>query len=143
MERSTGRLETCPLCDGKLEIGKTTETFKYRGRIVSVEMVGEHCPSCDEGFQNDDDMEINEHNIALAKKHVDNLMSEKIARVRKQLGLSQEEAAKIFGGGIRAFHKYEKGIVKPPQTLDILFDLLESGAITLEEIRSNQNQKIA
>lgn len=137
------RMGTCPLCDGELIIGKTTETLKYRGKTISIEMVGEHCPVCDEGFQNDEDLTTNEHNITLAKKAVDKKIAADIARIRKKLGLTQAEASEIFGGGIRAFHKYEKEIVSPPQTLVILFDLLDNGQITLDEVRENLDKKIA
>lgn len=137
------RLGTCPLCDGELTIGETVEMFKYRGRVVSVKMIGEHCPVCDEGFQNDSDLEINEHNIALAKTSVDKTLSENIVRIRHKLKLSQTEAAEIFGGGIRAFYKYEKGIIHPPRTLMILLDLLDSGEVTLDEVCGTLDQKIA
>lgn len=136
------RLEICPLCDGNLEIGKTIETFLYRGKTVSVEMIGEHCSTCNEGFQNDEDLKINEHNISLAKKAVDRNISSNIARIRKKLGLKQVQAAELFGGGIRAFHKYENGTVQAPLPLLILLDLLDRGELTLEEVKSTLGQEV-
>jgi len=40
-----------------------------------------------------------------------------IAKVRKKLDLDQREAAEIFGGGLNAFSRYEKGKTKPPLAL--------------------------
>jgi HTH-type transcriptional regulator/antitoxin MqsA len=36
-----------------------------------------------------------------------------IKGIRTRLGLTQDEAGKLFGCGPRAFHKYETGEVKP------------------------------
>ena len=47
------------------------------------------------------------------------------------------------GGGIRAFHKYEKGIIHPPQTLVILFDLLDNNLTTLDNVRDSLSHKVA
>jgi transcriptional regulator with XRE-family HTH domain len=43
-----------------------------------------------------------------------------ISRIRKALGLTQAEAGKLFGGGPRAFTKYESGEVKPSAGLQRL-----------------------
>ncbi|MDD2782249.1 type II toxin-antitoxin system MqsA family antitoxin [Sulfuricurvum sp.] len=137
------RLEECPYCNGELEYNKHTEELKYKGKTLFIDMVGEYCPACQEGFQNDEDLKTNEHTIALAKTAADKKIASDIARIRKNLGLSQTEASEIFGGGIRAFHKYEKGEISPPQTLVILFDLLDKGTVTLDAIKENATQKIA
>lgn len=137
------RLETCPLCDTNLEVGETTKELKYRGKTLSIHMQGEYCQSCDEGFQNDEDLILNENAIALAKLRADVIIAEDFTRIRKKLNLTQTEASEIFGGGIRAFHKYEKGIVNPPQSLVILFDLLDKGKAKLEDIRDNLSEKVA
>jgi HTH-type transcriptional regulator/antitoxin MqsA len=137
------RLETCPLCDEKIEIRKINRELKYRGKTITIEMAGEYCQACDEGFQNDIDVQLNENTIALAKKRADSIIAEDIARIRKKLGLTQAQASEIFGGGIRAFYKYEKGTINPPQALVILFDLLDKGEAALDDIRNNITQKVA
>lgn len=137
------RLETCPLCDENLKIGKITNELKYRGKTLSVQMLGEYCKSCDEGFQNDEDLVLNENTIALAKLRADVIIAEDIARIRKKLNLTQTEASEIFGGGIRAFHKYEKGTIHPPQSLVILFDLLDNNTTTIDDIRNSLSHKVA
>jgi len=136
-------LETCPLCDGALEYGIRIQSFNYKGKDFTVKMSGEFCPECKEAFYNQDDAKKNERNITLAKRHIDGLlMPEDIIRIRKKLGLNQIEASDLFGGGVRAFHKYEKGIITPPKSLDILLKLLDDGKMTLEILQSS-SQKIA
>lgn len=40
-----------------------------------------------------------------------------ISAIRLDLALSPAEAGRIFGGGPKAFHKYENGSIKPSQAL--------------------------
>ncbi len=137
------RLELCPYCGGKLEYGTSAEKMTYKGKTLTIEMAGEHCPTCQEGFQNDDDAKKNEHTIQLAKVAADKKIAADIARIRKSLNLTQTEASEVFGGGVRAFHKYEKGEVSPPTPLVILFDLIDSGDVTLDTIKDNVQTKTA
>ena len=43
-----------------------------------------------------------------------------IKGIRTRLGLTQEDAGKLFGGGPRAFMKYEAGDVKPSAAMQRL-----------------------
>lgn len=136
-------LGLCPLCNGNLQYGVRIESFNYKNKIFTVEMNGEYCNECDESFYNIDDAKKNERNITLAKRHIDGMLRpEDITRIRKKMGLSQIQASELFGGGIRSFHKYEKGIIAPPKSLDILLRLIDCGKATLEDV-SNGEQKIA
>ncbi len=51
----------------------------------------------------------------------------RVKAVRKKLGLTQEEAGRIIGGGRRAFQKYESGTTPPSRTLAIA--RLRKGAV--------------
>ena len=50
---------------------------------------------------------------------------ERIQSVRKKLGLDQKEAAAMFGGGVNAFSRYERGKIAPPKSLEVLFEMIE------------------
>jgi transcriptional regulator with XRE-family HTH domain len=52
------------------------------------------------------------------------LSPERIRTIRLELGLSQEEAGLLLGGGPRAFQKYESGEVSPSAALAQLLQLL-------------------
>ena len=42
----------------------------------------------------------------------------------------------IFGGGVRAFHKYETGENTQSRPLDILLKLVNSGKVTIDDIQN-------
>jgi transcriptional regulator with XRE-family HTH domain len=54
----------------------------------------------------------------------DSLTPERIRTIRLELGLSQEEAGVLLGGGPRAFQKFESGEVSPSAALRHLLKLL-------------------
>lgn len=56
-------------------------------------------------------------------KKVDRSHSNYVLNVRKKVGLSQKEAAIIFGGGINAFSRYELGKATPQMSLIMLFQV--------------------
>lgn len=57
---------------------------------------------------------------AIHIQRADDLLS-----VRKKLGLDQKEAAAMFGGGVNAFSRYERGKISPPKSLEVLFEMIE------------------
>mgnify|MGYP003430705931 FL=1 len=62
----------------------------------------------------------------------------RIKAVRKKLGLTQEEAGRIIGGGRRAFQKYERGTMQPSEAAVGLIEILDrhpEEVITLRNIR--------
>ena len=59
-----------------------------------------------------------------------------IASVRKKLDLDQREAGEIFGGGVRAFSRYENGKTRPPVALVKLLKVLDRHPELLGEVRA-------
>ena len=62
----------------------------------------------------------------------------RIKAVRKKLGLTQEEAGRIIGGGRRAFQKYERGTMQPSEAAVGLMEILDrhpEEVTTLRNIR--------
>ncbi|MEQ1514852.1 MAG: type II TA system antitoxin MqsA family protein [Usitatibacteraceae bacterium] len=62
----------------------------------------------------------------------------RVKAVRKKLGLTQEEAGKIIGGGRRAFQKYERGTMQPSEAAVGLIEILDrhpEEVTTLHNIR--------
>lgn len=60
----------------------------------------------------------------------------RVRAVRKKLGLTQEEAGRIIGGGRRAFQKYESGATPPSDAAVGLLELLDRHPEELETLRS-------
>jgi len=55
--------------------------------------------------------------------------------IRKRLKLTQAEAGRIFGGGVTAFSRYERGAVKPPVALVKFFQVLDRHPDLLAELK--------
>ena len=63
----------------------------------------------------------NHRRIADAKRYADGLLvGDEIRAIRTQFDLSQQEAAELFGGGVNAFSKYERGDVLQSVAMDRL-----------------------
>jgi HTH-type transcriptional regulator/antitoxin MqsA len=60
--------------------------------------------------------------------------SSDIRRIRRKLGLSQEAAARLTGGGHNAFSRYERGEVAPMPAVVNLFRLLDRHPELLAEL---------
>jgi HTH-type transcriptional regulator/antitoxin MqsA len=54
-----------------------------------------------------------------------------------KLGLTQKQAAEIFGGGVNAFSRYERGEVEPGPSTVKLLHLLDKHPELLPEVVSH------
>ncbi len=57
-----------------------------------------------------------------------------LRRIRRRLGLTQEQAARLTGGGHNAFSRYERGEAPPMPAIVNLFKLLDRHPDLLQEI---------
>jgi HTH-type transcriptional regulator / antitoxin MqsA len=130
----------CLSC-GMAELVRDTRDlpYTYKGECTSIPMVrGDFCPACGESVLG-----------AIESTRVSGLMLEFnkqvntsivdpafITKVRKKLGLDQQEASTLFGGGVNAFSRYETGKTKPPLSLVRLFQLLDLRPELLSEIQT-------
>lgn len=75
---------------------------------------------------------------ALDQAHLELRMAyaARVKAVRKKLGLTQEEAGRIFGGGRRAFQKYESGAMPPSEAAVGLIEILDRHPEELETLRN-------
>jgi HTH-type transcriptional regulator/antitoxin MqsA len=83
------------------------------------------------------ELKNNQLKLTNFKRTVDKLLTtNELKRIRKKLELTQKDASEIFGGGIRAFYKYETGENTQSKSLDILLRLIDSCKISLNDVRS-------
>lgn len=61
-----------------------------------------------------------------------------IEHIRKKLKLTQKDASVLFGGGVNAFNRYEKGVNPIPKPLSLLLTILGNHPEQLREIRGSQ-----
>lgn len=59
-----------------------------------------------------------------------------VRKVRKRLGLTQEEAGRLIGGGRRAFQKYESGAMAPSDAAVGLIEILHRHPEEVEFLKS-------
>lgn len=107
----------CPICNGSIKFETKDILSTYKNHTKAIPQSGYYCEQCGEAFLSPKDLTSNKKDIADFKREVENLLkSDDLAR----LHLSQQDAAELFGGGIRAFHKYEIGENIQSKPLDIL-----------------------
>ena len=129
----------CPICGGADLVHDTRDqTYTYKGEsTILPQVVGDFCPACDEAVLDAAESKrimalMQEFNQQVNAAIVD---PQFIAEVRKQLNIDQREAARLFGGGVNAFSRYETGKTRPPLALVQLFKLLQGHPELFDEVR--------
>lgn len=120
----------CPTCGaGKLVVATRDMPYTYKGEKTVIKAVrSRYCSNakCGEAVLDvSEATRISKEMLAFNKK-VNAALTPiaLISQVRKQLDLTQQQAAKVFGGGPNAFSRYESGKTKPPVALVKLFHVL-------------------
>ncbi len=136
----------CPSCGAAELVHDTRDvTYTYKGQTTGIPGVeGNFCPACSEiimdHINGDRYMElIKQFQRQVNAAYVDPAY---IAKVRKKLDLDQKEASEIFGGGVNAFSRYEKGRAKPPLALVKLLKVLDHHPMLLVEVRGERIVKL-
>lgn len=130
----------CLVC-GNADLVRDTRDLQhvYKGESTTIPNVtGDFCPACGEVVLAGDEAARVSVAMVAFNKQVNSayVAPEFIARVRKKLKLDQGEAAEIFGGGVNAFSRYEKGRTKPPVALVKLLKVLDKHPELLNEVRA-------
>jgi HTH-type transcriptional regulator / antitoxin MqsA len=130
---------TCPVCgEAALKSVTFSDTFKHNERdLVVGGLEGYHCDSCNFDPIAPEQIRRNQLRIRDAKRLADGLLSgNQIRQARELLGLSQQEAATIFGGGTNGFSKYERGETAQSVAMDRLLRLVMADPSKLDELRT-------
>lgn len=110
--------------------------YEYKGHATVVPgIAGWHCPSCHEVEFDAGEGERFADAIKRIAAEVDTLEATELVRIRKKLKLTQQEAARITGGGPNAFSRYERGKVRPLPAVTNLFKLLDRHPELLNELK--------
>jgi HTH-type transcriptional regulator/antitoxin MqsA len=124
----------CGACGGKKFTTFTGETFLVGDEVRVTNLSGERCDSCaDVHFDSrSHDRYVEAGNaLVLARREAERQM---LARVRKKLKLTQQQAARLTGGGHNAFSRYERGTVIPMPAVTNLFKMLDRHPEMLKEL---------
>jgi len=111
--------ELCPICDIGHLIVHNDDTFKFRyarKEYVANGLVYVRCGNCNTKTYLTGQREYNKKLIEEFQKTLVTYMSPSdILALREKYNLPQSMAAKIFGGGVNAFSKWERGEVIPSE----------------------------
>jgi HTH-type transcriptional regulator / antitoxin MqsA len=130
----------CPTCEiGNLVAGIRDVPYTYKGKKTAVKAVkGKFCDNrkCRDVVMDKDESARTSKEMLEFNKRVNAGLTpiDLLTQVREQLNLTQQEAAKVFGGGPNAFSRYESGKTKPPVALVKLFQVLSKHPDLFEEI---------
>ena len=123
----------CSTCGvGRLRDAVRRSTSYFRGQPFVAMQSGAYCDNCDDGMvyydpATDDAFEQFCRDVELREQR-------ELAEIRGRLGLTQEEASKISGGGHNAFSRYERGEAQPVMAVVNLFRLLGRYPSLLREL---------
>lgn len=115
----TTQYEICPICDHGNMVAFDDGTYKFRYKRKVHKVLGTHyakCESCGATGYLHGQLEYNKNLIEEYQSKIVSIISpSKILDLREKYNLTQEKASKIFGGGINAFSKWERGEVVPSE----------------------------
>jgi len=115
--------EICPICETATLVSNTYNgIIQHKGKELEVQNLEfSVCEICGSDPVLAAQAKRNQLRFADARRSADGLLSaQEIRSARKFLGLTQHEASRIFGGGLNAFSKYERGEVIQSEAMDKL-----------------------
>lgn len=130
----------CPTCgSGNLVPGTRNMPYTYKGKSTVIRGVkGRHCdsPDCREVIMELGESARTSEEMLSFNKEVNGQLAPigLLANVRRKLKLTQQQAAKVFGGGANAFSRYESGKTKPSLALVKLFGILDKHPDLFNEV---------
>jgi HTH-type transcriptional regulator/antitoxin MqsA len=108
----------------------------YKGLSMTIDMPGWYCEDSDESVHTGEDMQVSDAALKQLKIEVENLLPPtEVKRIRLKMGLTQQQAGAIIGGGPNAFQKYEGGEVMVSKGISNLLRLLERHPEDIEELK--------
>lgn len=115
----------CPNCrSGSLVLATRARTFEPRGRRVEVILQTSKCDACGAEATSAAQHRANLEALAARKAQYGGLLlGEEILALRRRYGLTQQDAAKIFGKGKIAFSRYENEVTYPDDSTTLLLQL--------------------
>jgi HTH-type transcriptional regulator/antitoxin MqsA len=134
------KLEHCPFCGKKAYYHQTKlMALRYKSHSFSIKQPGFWCDHCKEGVIGGEDRKATQKELQAFRSKVDGLLlPDQVKLIRETLDLTQQKAGALFGGGVNAFSRYERGETPIPQSLSQLLKLLYRHPILLNELTSKK-----
>ena len=125
----------CPECAYEMQHETWDEVVTVQEKTLTVHSVaGNRCEKCAEVVYDDEsyDRVVAVSDGLLRALRKSNPPEVKV--IREKLGLTQAEAGKIFGGGVNAFSRYERGTAKPSTQMRKLLKIAERHPELVKEL---------
>jgi HTH-type transcriptional regulator/antitoxin MqsA len=118
----------CSVCEeGNLHIQVETNLVEYKNHKKELPLHYSECDCCGSDITTPEQSRCNKRLMTEFKKQVDGLLTgREVKGIRLALGLTQADAAKIFGGGPVAFSKYEADDVAQSEAMDKLLRVAQA-----------------
>lgn len=116
----------CPLCgEGHLSPRVEESVTEYGGHQGKVTLRFAECDACGSEITGEADSRANKRAVLAFRKSVGSLMTgAEIRSLREKYGITQDQAARLFGGGPKAFSKYESDDVAHSESMNNLLCLV-------------------
>lgn len=129
----------CPTTGAPRQRGVRPLTLTYKGASITIDMPGWYCDASPEGIHTGADMKVSDRALNRLKARAEGLLlPEDIRCIRRKLGLTQEAAGELIGGGPRAFQKYETGDLLPSRAISSALVLLDHDPASLRVLKDRQ-----
>lgn len=117
--------QTCSICgEGQLSEQMSKNAVTYKGETAELDSFFAVCDVCGVEQADAHHLRNNKRQMIAFRKQVDGLLSgSQVTALRERLGITQAQAAEIFGGGPTAFSKYESDDVAQSEAMDKLLRL--------------------
>ena len=118
--------ELCPICgEGYVTDHVDQVESEYKGHKTLLPLHYQLCDACHSDSAGAKESKLNKRAVLAFRKSVDGLLTgADILALRKRFGLTQTQAAQLFGGGPVAFSKYENDDVAHSEAMDSLLRLV-------------------
>lgn len=125
MNVQTAKQHRCPVCRATDLVSATYQReFRPHGKVVTVTLLTSRCSSCEAEFTTAAQHQENLVRLKTRKAEYGGLLlGEEIFALRRRYGLTQQNAAKIFGKGKIAFSRYENETSYPDESTTKLLKL--------------------
>jgi len=130
----------CPKTGAPMQRGVRPMTLEYKGASAVFDMPGWYCGRSKESIHSGEDMKVSDRALNRLKAVTEGLPTpEEIKRIRTKLGLTQEAAGELIGGGPRAFQKYEAGDLLPSRAISSALALLDHDPTSLSVLHARRH----
>lgn len=137
--------DVCPICEeGTLHAHVGSNMVEYKGHEKQLPLHYSECDCCCSEITGAAQSRTNKRLMTEFKKQINGLLTgHELRELRLSLGMTQADAAKVFGGGPVAFAKYEADDVTQSEAMDKLLRIAQAVPSALSCIAGKENRPIA